>query len=61
MVTYFMECLLCIFMKLRIMKCNKCTSIHLLDIHTLLHVSVLLDHLQGVIHYRIVLSLDHIL
>jgi hypothetical protein len=38
---------------LRIMTSNKCTSICLLDIQTLLHVSALLGHLQGVIHYRI--------
>ena len=48
----FMECLPCIFIRLRIITSNKCTSIRLLDIQTLLHVSALLGHLQGVIHYR---------
>jgi hypothetical protein len=49
----FMECLPCIFIRLRIITSKKCTSICLLDIQTLLHVSALLGLLQGVIHYRI--------
>jgi hypothetical protein len=49
----FIERLPCIFIRLRITTSNKCTSICLLDIQTLLHVSALLGHLQGVIHYRI--------
>jgi hypothetical protein len=34
----FMECLPCIFIRLRITTSNRCTSIRLLDIQTLLHV-----------------------
>jgi hypothetical protein len=40
------------FIRLRITTFNKCTSVCLLYIQTLLHVSAPLGHLQGVIHSR---------
>jgi hypothetical protein len=40
------------FIRLRIVISNKCTSVCLLYIQTLLHVSAPLGHLQGVIHSR---------
>ena len=40
------------FIRLRITTSNKCTSVCLLYIQTLLHVSAPLGHLQGVIHSR---------
>jgi hypothetical protein len=49
----FMECLPCIFIRFRIIISNKCTLIHLLHVYKiLLHVSALMGHLQGAVHYK---------